>query len=64
MDDKLMRCKCGGRPRYRYSMPVHWVECRNKRCDMHTRYYADMKEDDDPESKQRAIEEWNKMVKN
>lgn len=63
MLEKVMsKCRCGGRPRYRYSAPVHWVECRNKRCSMHTHYFPDVKDTFDTDAGFRAVEEWNKMM--
>lgn len=62
----LKPCKCGGKGRYRYHVPAHYVECRNKSCPYHMRtsYYPDLHEEDDPEQKQRAVDEWNRMVEN
>ena len=61
---QLKNCNCGGKARYRYREPYHWVECRNKTCpyNMRTRYYHDIYKTEDPAAKQRAEEEWNRMV--
>jgi len=61
LDRELNLCKCGGRPRYRYSVPLHWIECRNKKCANRTRYYADQDEPFDPKAQALAIAEWNKQ---
>ena len=62
-DYLLARCKCGGKAKYRYRVPTHYVECRNKTCGMRTRYYPDVTCDDDPAARDRAVDEWNRMVK-
>lgn len=65
-DKELLPCKCGGKARYRYSTPAHWVECKDKRCNMRTRYYADgsdMIGQMDPKAIALAVDEWNRMVK-
>ena len=62
-ESELMKCPCGGRPRYRYSTPVHWVECRNKKCHMRTPYFPDVDGTFDIDSAYRAAAEWNRMVK-
>lgn len=62
IDSTLARCKCGGKARYRYHVPLHWVECRNKRCGQRTGYYPDIKGDFDTEAGYRAVAEWNKMM--
>jgi len=56
-----VNCKCGASARIRYKIPVVWVECRRK-CGMHTAYYPDEKMVHDPESEEKAIMEWNKMI--
>jgi hypothetical protein len=66
-DKELLPCKCGGKGRYRYNAPTHWIECRNKRCpyQMRTRYYADGKGmigQMDPQAISLAVNEWNRMV--
>lgn len=63
-EKEMNKCLCGGRARYRYRVPVHWVECRNKTCPYHlrTRYYPDGLEENDPEARKRAVNEWNEMV--
>ena len=55
----LKRCICGGKPKYRYHSPFHWVECQNKRCKRRTRYYKDVDEEFDRKAKGRAFAEWN-----
>lgn len=64
MANNLLPCKCGGKARYMYRVPTHFVECRNKTCpyQMRTRYYPDVNGNDDVESKRRAIDEWNMIV--
>lgn len=64
LQKELDKCLCGGRGRYRYSVPVHWVECSKKTCPfrLRTRYYPDMGIDDNPDAQKRAIAEWNEMV--
>lgn len=62
-EKELMNCRCGGKARYRYRIPVHWIECRNKRCECRTRYYPDSEGTNcDPEARARAVDEWNRMV--
>ena len=60
MGEKLLPCKCGAGARIRYKIPVTWVECRRK-CGVHTSYYVDNKEQFDPEARQLAIDEWNRI---
>ena len=56
----LSRCKlCGSKPRYRYRVPFHWIECQNKKCRHRTRYYKDMAERFDQGSRKLACDEWN-----
>ena len=64
-DKELLPCKCGGKARYRYRLPMHWVECRNKKCPygMSTRYFVDIEGHCDPYSRDLAVEDWNRMVK-
>ena len=59
----LCKCKCGGKPRYRYREPFHWVECQAKRCGERTRYYKDINGQFDLGAKDRAFEEWNEKEK-
>ena len=61
-EKELKPCKCGGKARYRYRLPLHWIECRNKRCGVRTRYYPDQDEQFDPKARQLAINEWNSMT--
>lgn len=67
MDEKVvptpMNCVCGASARIRYRIPVVWIECR-KKCGMRTRYYPDVNSVRDPESEDKAILEWNRMVSN
>ena len=57
----LERCKCGGKARYMYRVPSHFVECKNKTCGIRTRYYPDVNCAFDPDARKRAIDEWNEM---
>ena len=61
MQTKLNPCaECGGAARIRYRMPWTWVECK-KKCGNHTSFYPDMGYDQrDKDSRQLAIDEWNK----
>ena len=61
METKLLPCKCGSGARIRYNLPMTWVECR-KKCGFKTHYYYDVKEQCDRESRELAIDEWNRMV--
>ena len=60
-ESELYKCRCGGKPRYRYRIPCHWIEC--KKCGMKTGYIKDKREQFDPVSVREAVEEWNRMVK-
>lgn len=60
-NSKPLRCKCGADARIRYKTPVFWVECK-KKCGMRTGYFPDVCEQYDPESKEKAVREWNRMV--
>ena len=66
MERFLQRCKCGAKARYRYKIPMHWIECTNKQCPYkaHTRYYSDSGSEFDVTAKDRAVAEWTKMVLN
>ena len=55
------KCRCGTEARVRYRIPVFWVECR-KKCGMKTGYHCDGAEPYDPEAKNAAVKEWNRMV--
>ena len=55
------RCRCGADARIRYRIPCHWVECK-KKCGMKTGFFPDRYEHYDPEARERAVEEWNRMV--
>lgn len=59
-----IKCKCGEYPRVRYKIPVHWVECGRKKCPfkMRTGYFTDTIGVYDTIARDRAIEEWNKIV--
>ena len=60
----LERCNCGAEARVRYRIPCFWVECK-KKCGMHTPYFPDGSfEQCDPVARDRAVNEWNRMVKN
>ena len=61
MEIKPLTCKCGGCARIRYRIPVFWVECR-KKCGMKTGYFADGNEPFDPQARDKAVIEWNRMV--
>ena len=63
-DRDLLDCKCGANARYRYKIPVHWVECSRKKCpyDMRTGYFQDTCTGFDQLARDRAFIEWNKMV--
>ena len=58
---RASKCVCGYPARVRYRIPVTWVECKNK-CGMKTGYFPDINEQADPESREKAIAEWNRMV--
>ena len=58
---KPAKCVCGAMARVRYRMPVTWVECKRK-CGMHTGYFVDGYEQCDPEAREAAVKEWNRMV--
>lgn len=62
MKNKLLPCKCGADARVRYRMPFTWVECK-KKCGIRTGVFCDGYEQCDPESRRKAIETWNKIVK-
>lgn len=62
MEKKLLPCKCGADARIRYRMPFTWVECK-KKCGIRTGVFCDGYEQSDPESRRKAIETWNKIVK-
>ena len=61
--DSPTKCKCGADARVRRKSNTLWIECRNKKCDMRTHYYVDMQEPFDTDAKNRAAEEWNRLVK-
>jgi hypothetical protein len=60
-DLKPVDCICGSSARVRYRIPVTWVECK-KKCGMKTGYYIDCNEQCDPEAREAAVAEWNRMV--
>ena len=49
--------KCGKIPKVRYILPVTWVECK---CGRRSKYVSDIYEQNDPESRASAIEDWNR----
>ena len=61
MDKKLLPCKCGADARIRYRMPFTWVECK-KKCGIRTGVFCDGYEQNDPESRRKAVDTWNKIV--
>ena len=60
-DKEMDPCKCGGKARYRYRIPCHWIECR--KCGLSTGYYADKTEHHDPVTAKEVVEAWNRMVR-
>jgi len=58
------QCRCGSYARVRYKIPVHWVECGNKKCPykLHSGYHTDMTGVFDPAARDRAITDWNRIV--
>ena len=60
MSENLHPCKvCKAKARIRYRLPVWWVECR-KKCGNRTGYFSDWETQQDPKSRQAAIDKWNK----
>lgn len=57
LEKELRPCPCGGKGRYRYRMPCHWIEC--KKCGLRTGYYTDWTEQNDPAAKNEAVKAWN-----
>ena len=60
---KAEKCRCGAEARIRSTEIYTWVECK-KKCGMKTGVYHKMLKDRDPVAEQRAVEAWNRMVKN
>lgn len=58
---KPLKCRCGAEARIRYRIPCTWVECK-KKCGMKTGYFPDYFEQCDPESRNEAVNVWNRMV--
>lgn len=59
--EELRHCpKCGAAAKVRYSQPFTWVECK-KKCGVATHQYPDYGEQNDPQARVNAIEEWNTM---
>lgn len=62
----LSNCKCGALAKYQYRIPLHWVECsRGGLCPfhLHTQAYKDSDGSVfDPEARDYAFDEWNRMV--
>lgn len=59
-----VHCRCGDTARIRYKIPVHWLECGNKKCPFHMRtgYFRDREGVYDPVARDKAIEEWNRII--
>ena len=57
----LNKCRCGASARIRRKNSHVWIECRNKKCSIGTRFYADMDIPFDTSAEERAINEWNSM---
>ena len=55
------KCTCGADARVRYRIPFFWVECK-KKCGMKTGFHCDGYEQCDPEAREAAVKDWNRMV--
>lgn len=58
-------CPCGGNAIYHYAIPVHWVICERSNCpyQMRTKDYVDGEGVYDPIARDKALLEWNRMVR-
>ena len=60
--DKLSKCKCGGKARYREKNNYCWIEC-GKKCGLKTgTYNKGYCTSENYEAERQVIMAWNRMV--